>query len=124
MVHAREPSACGMRSYAAAFAPFSQQTISKVPASRSPFAITVAKPPAASTARISPVTSRCAGIRPSTCSLRRAVSGQAGKRDVRAHEGAGASADLLATGVDQMRLGDEHPPLAADPTALGDHLAA
>src|SRR5690348_6304768 len=113
-----------MRSYAAACAPRSQQTTSKVPASRSPFAITVANPPAAWTARISPATSRWAGRRASTGSGRSAVAGQAGQRDVRAHEGAGAAADFLALGVDQMRFGDEHAPFAADPAAFGDDFAA
>src|SRR5689334_7566911 len=123
-VHARDPSGCGMRSYATARAPFSQQTTSKVPASRSPLAMTVAKPPAASTARISPATSRWAGRRASTGSLGRAIAGEAGQRDVRAHEGTGAAADLLAVGVDQVRFGDEHPALAADPAAFGDDFAA
>src|SRR5688572_9701681 len=104
-----------MRSYAAAFAPRSQQTTSSVPASRSPLATTVAKPPAASTARISPETSRWAGRRASTGSVPRAVAGEAGQRDVRAHESPGAAPDLVAFGVDQVRFGDEHAAPAADP---------
>ena len=49
------------------------------------------------------------------------IAGEAGQRDVRAHEGAGAARRFLAVGIDQPRLGDEHPPPAADPAALGDH---
>src|SRR5690554_4415157 len=86
--------------------------------------MTVAKPPAASTARINPATSRCAGRRASTRrSLRNAVSGEAGQCDVRTHEGAGAPADLFPIGIDEMRFGDEHAPAAADPAPLGDDLA-
>src|SRR6478609_5578193 len=106
-----------MRSYAAAAAPRSQQMTSNVPASRSPLAMTVANPPAAWTARISPETSRCAGRRSSITSLRRAIAGESRQGDVRAHERAGAAPDFLALGIDEVRLGDEHPPLAADPAA-------
>src|SRR5690606_9738747 len=108
-----------MRSYATARRPRAQQTTSKVPASRSPFASTVANPPAASTARIRPVTSRWAGSRESGASTTGAISRQAGERDVRAHERAGAAADLVPLGVDQASLGDEHAPAAADPAPLG-----
>src|SRR5688500_18378426 len=99
-----------MRSYAAQDRSFPQQTTSKVPASRSPFAITVAKPPSASTARISPVTSICAGSRDSAESAIGAVTGEARESDVRAHERASATPDLVAFAVDKVRFGDEHPP--------------
>src|SRR5687767_5566874 len=110
-----------MRSYAAQALSFPQQTTSRVPASRSPLAITVAKPPSASTARISPATSRCAGSRESAIG---AVAGEARERDVRAHEGACAAPDLVAFAVDEVRFGDEHSPPPADPAPLGDDLAA
>src|SRR5688500_3694622 len=112
-----------MRSYAAAQRSPPQHMTSKVPASRSPLAITVAKPPSASTARIRPLTSIWAGIRDSRESAIRAVAGKARERDVRAHERAGAAPDLVAFGVGQVRLGDEHPAPPADPAPLGDDLA-
>jgi len=65
-VQAREPSGWGMRSKTREGTPLAQQTTSMVPASRSPLARTVAKPPAVSTARIRPFTSIWAGRRAST----------------------------------------------------------
>jgi hypothetical protein len=62
-VHARLPSACGMRSYTRALVPRSVRTTTIVPASRSPFCRTLAKPPSAPARRISAPTSRCAGRR-------------------------------------------------------------
>src|SRR5690606_18716370 len=96
---------------------------SNVPASRSPFATTVAKPPAASTARIRPVTSTCAGSLGSSVSAKGRVTRQAGKSDVRSHESARAAPDLLTFRVDQARFGNEDPAATADPAAFGHDLA-
>jgi hypothetical protein len=48
---------------------------------------------------------------------RRTIAVEAAQRDVRAHEGAGAARAFLAVGIDEPRLADEHPPLAARPSA-------
>ena len=64
--------------------------------------------------------STCAGEAPG---ISGAIAGEAGQRDVRAHEGAGAARAFLALGIDHPRFGDEHPAPAADPAPFGDHLA-
>src|SRR5690606_8250387 len=100
------------------------QMTSRVPASRSPFARTVAKPPAVSTARIRPVTSTWAGSRDSGRSAIGSIAGKAGEYDVRAQESTCTASDFVAFRVNQARLGDEDPPPAADPATLGDDLAS
>lgn len=59
----RPPVASGIRSKRRTFPPLSAKTTRIVPASRSPLLSTAAKPPAASTMRIRPATSRWAGSR-------------------------------------------------------------
>src|SRR5690606_19569167 len=119
----RCPSRCGIRSYAAASRSLPQHTIIKVPASRSPFAITVAKPPTALTARISAPTSACTGSRGSGSGID-SVAGQARQSDMRARERSRSAADLITFAVDQARFRHEDPAPAAHPPALGEHLSA
>src|SRR5688500_13892433 len=53
----------------------------------------------------------------------RPVALEARNRNLRAHEGPGASSRLVAVGHDQPRFADEHPPFAADPPPFGDDRA-
>src|SRR5262245_36841672 len=74
----------------------------------------VPKPPSASACRTSAVASSRAGRRSA-----KPVSVEPTKRDMRAHEGAGAAGALFALAVDDPRFGDEHAALAGNPAAFG-----
>src|SRR3546814_1638992 len=52
-------------------------------------------------------------------SCARTIAGERRERDSRAHESAGAARRLLAGGIDQPCLGDEHAPLPAHPAPFG-----